>query len=341
MKALVWTEPGKIELRDVPVPRPLAGWALVKTAYGGICGSDITITAGKHPRAKAPLILGHEVSGTIMEINREDVSGSIDLKEGHRVVLEPLLSCGHCTPCKKGYDHVCENLKLTGVEADGGFAEYFVAPLHRLYGISSRVSDEEGAVTEPLSVAVHSVNYGEPTPESSAVILGAGPIGLLIGLVLKAKGLKSIWVSEVDDHRLDLAKSLGLGVIDAKSTDPVKKILELTDGKGCDITFDAAGFPAVGMQIVPMTAIKGRVVMTALHKQPCEIFFRDLSYKEVLIQGVRIYAKGDFAEAVELLESGKVDVKPIISHHFTMGEFETAFTAARNSSESCKVIMKF
>lgn len=341
MKALVWTEPGKIELREVPVPRPQAGWALVKTAFGGICGSDITITAGKHPRAKAPLILGHELSGTIIEINREGVKEPHALKEGDRVVLEPLLSCGTCGPCLKGHDHVCERLKLSGVETDGGFAEYFVAPMHRLYGVASHISDEEASLAEPLSVAVHSVNYGDPTPDSSAVILGAGPIGLLIGLVLQAKGVKSIWVSEVDDHRLALAKSLGLGVIDAKNTDPVKRILELTDGRGCDITFDAAGFPAVGMQIVPMTAIKGKVVMVALHKQPCEVFFRDLSYKEVLIQGVRIYAKGDFSQAMDLLAKKKVDVKPLISHTYDMTEFEKAFASARNSSESCKVIMKF
>lgn len=341
MKALVWTEPGKIELREVAVPRPPAGWALVKTAFGGICGSDITITAGKHPRAKAPLILGHEVSGAIIEINGEGLSGQSELKEGDRIVLEPLLSCGTCGPCRKGYDHVCENLKLSGVESDGGFAEYFVAPMHRLYGVADHITDEEASLAEPLSVAVHSVNYGEPTSESKTVILGAGPIGLLIGLVLKARGVKSIWVSEIDDHRLALAQSLGLEVIDAKNVDPVKRILELTDGKGCDITFDAAGIPAVGMQVVPMTAIKGKVVMVALHKQPCEVFFRDLSYKEVLIQGVRIYAKGDFTQAMELLAQKKVDVKPLISHRYPMEDFEKAFASARNSSESCKVIMRF
>lgn len=326
----------EIELKEVPIPQPKEGWALVKTSYGGICGSDITIKSGKHPRAKAPLILGHELSGTIVKLN-----GNSNLAEGDRVVLEPLLSCGECKPCKNGFDHVCENLKLLGVETDGGFAQYFVAPIQRLYKISSAVTDQQAALAEPLAVAVHSVNYANPKADSKAVVIGAGPIGLLIALVLKARGVSSIYVSEIDDHRLKLAQILGLKTIDAKKEDPVKAVLDLTEGKGCDLTFDAAGFPAVGMQIIPMTAIKGKIIMSALHKQPCEVFFRDLSYKEVLIQGVRIYAKGDFKEAVELLETKKVDVEPLISHQFSSENYKEAFAAAQNSSESCKVIIGF
>ncbi len=336
MKAIVWTKPNEIELKEVPIPQPKEGWALVKTAYGGICGSDITIKSGKHPRAKAPLILGHELVGTIVELN-----GKSNLSEGERVVLEPLLACGECTPCKNGFDHVCENLKLLGVETDGGFAQYFVAPIERLYKINSAVTDQQAALAEPLAVAVHSVNYAKPKADSKAVVIGAGPIGLLIALVLKAKGVASIYLSELDEHRLKLAQSLGFKTIDAKKEDPVKTILELTDGKGCDLTFDAAGFPAVGMQIIPMTAIKGKIIMAALHKQPCEVFFRDLSYKEVLIQGIRIYAKGDFKEAVELLETKKVDVTPLISHQFSSDNYKEAFVAAQNSSQSCKVIIGF
>jgi (R,R)-butanediol dehydrogenase/meso-butanediol dehydrogenase/diacetyl reductase len=336
MKAIVWLSPGEIDLIEVPKPKAKLGWAVVKTSFGGICGSDITIKNGKHPRAKAPLILGHELAGTI-----EEIEPNSRLAIGDRVVLEPLLSCGKCQPCLHGHDHVCENLKLLGVEADGGFAEYFLAPINRLYKISDKVNDQESSLAEPLAVAVHSVNYANPKKEDNAVIIGAGPIGLLIGLVLKARGIKSVWVSEIDSHRLELAKQLGLGTINPLEVDPVEQVLKLTNGKGSNLTFDAAGFPAVGMQIVPMTAIKGKVIMAALHKQPCEVFFRDLSYKEILIQGVRIYAKGDFAEAVTLLEEGKVDVKPLISHQFKKEDFKKAFDAAQKASESCKVIIGF
>ena len=204
MKALVWTEPER-SIAEVPVPRHRQGGVVKKPSEH--LRIDITITAGKHPRAKAPLILGHELSGTIIEINREGVKEPYALNEGDRVVLEPLLSCGTCGPCLKGHDHVCERLKLSGVETDGGFAEYFVAPMHRLYGVASHISDEEASLAEPLSVAVHSVNYGDPTPDSSSVILGAGPIGLLIGLVLQAKGVKSIWVSEVETTGSRLRRS--------------------------------------------------------------------------------------------------------------------------------------
>jgi threonine dehydrogenase-like Zn-dependent dehydrogenase len=183
------------------------------------------------------------------------------------------------------------------------------------------------------------VNYGKPKPGDYGVILGAGPIGLLIGLVLRAKGISSFWISEVNDRRLELAEKLGFSIIDAKTEDPVEKIRELTNGHGADMTFDAAGVSSVGPQLVPITAILGRIVLTALHKKPCEVFFRQLSYGEQSIQGVRIYAKGDFNEGVKLLGSGAVKVLPLVSHTFEITDYENAFVTATDGSKSCKVLI--
>ncbi|NQT58784.1 MAG: alcohol dehydrogenase catalytic domain-containing protein [Bacteroidetes bacterium] len=342
MRAIVWKEPGKVEIQEVPKPIPPESWALIKTIYGGICGSDITIKAGKHPRAKAPLILGHEMVGIVIQTNGnyQYTGTERSILAGDRVVVEPLLACKECRPCKTGNEHVCEKLQLLGVETDGGFAEFFIAPMERLYAVPDQVTDQQAALAEPLSVAVHAVNYGLPSPEKTAVILGAGPIGLLIGLVLRAKGIKEFWISEIDDQRLALAESLGFNTIDAKVGDTAETIKALTNGRGVDITFDAAGVPPVGMQIVQMTAILGRIIMVALHKKPCEVFFRQLSYSEQIIQGVRIYAKGDFSEAVSLLGDGYVDVSPLISHVFHFDNYQDAFLAAENSSTSCKVLIQ-
>jgi 2-desacetyl-2-hydroxyethyl bacteriochlorophyllide A dehydrogenase len=236
---------------------------------------------------------------------------------------------------------VCEKLQLLGVETDGGFAGYFTAPLRRLYPAPENVSVWDAALAEPLAVAVHAVNTGDPRPGDCAVIIGAGPIGLLIAQVLRAKGVTPFWISELDEGRLDRARKLGFQVIDAKAENPVDKVRELTGGHGADITFDAAGVPPVGPQLVPITAILGRIVMVALHKKPCEVFFRQLSYGEQSIRGVRIYAQGDFAEGLRLMARGAVDVHPLVSHTFEMTDYEKAFAVAADGAKSCKVLIHF
>jgi 2-desacetyl-2-hydroxyethyl bacteriochlorophyllide A dehydrogenase len=343
MKALVWAGPGRVELRTLPVPEPEEGWALIRTLYGGICGSDITIRAGHHPRARAPLIMGHEMVGEVVKIPGSGVCGESarEIQPGRLVTVEPLLSCGECPPCRSGNGHVCEKLRLLGVETDGGFAGYFTAPLHRLYPVPREVSIQEAALAEPLAVAVHAVNTGEPRPGDYGVIIGAGPIGLLIAQVLRARGIRRLWISELDGGRLERARKLGFEVIDAGLENPVDRIRELTGGHGADITFDAAGVPPVGPQLVPITAILGRIVMVALHKKPCEVFFRQLSYSEQSIRGVRIYARGDFAEGLRLMARGELDLRPLVSHTFDMADYENAFAAAVDSSKSCKVLLRF
>jgi 2-desacetyl-2-hydroxyethyl bacteriochlorophyllide A dehydrogenase len=285
--------------------------------------------------------MGHEIVGQVVTTNgSENYAGtSTPIKEGDIVAIEPLLSCGVCGPCKKGAGHVCEKLRLLGVETDGGFADYFTAPLYRLYKKPDVVSLEELALAEPLAVAVHSVNTGRPENDDYAVIIGAGPIGLLIGQVLKAKGIESFWISELDNRRLAMARELDFSIIDAKIENTVEKVLEYTKGHGADMTFDAAGVPPVGPQLVPITAIMGRIVLTALYKKPCEVFFRQLSYGEMSIIGTRIYAQGDFGEGIRLMDSGRVKMLPLVTHKFEMADFENAFAVAADSSKSCKVLI--
>jgi threonine dehydrogenase-like Zn-dependent dehydrogenase len=148
--------------------------------------------------------MGHEMVGEVVKINGSGLyeGTSVEIKPGHLVTVEPLLSCGVCPPCKSGNGHVCEKLRLLGVETDGGFAEYFTAPLYRLYRAPENVGLKETALSEPLAVAVHAVNTGNPHPGDYGVIIGAGPIGLLIGQVLRAKGITSFWIRDLDDQLL-------------------------------------------------------------------------------------------------------------------------------------------
>ena len=182
MKAIVWTDIDKIEIRDVPLPEPKENEAIIKVGCTSICGSDLTIISGKHPRARKPLVLGHEFMGTVFSFAKGASKG---FSIGQRVVVEPLLSCKVCKQCKSGNEHVCKNLKLIGVETDGGFAEYVRAPIDKIYPIDDSVTDEEAAIIEPLAVAVHAVNYAKLEKNNTIAIIGAGPIGLLIAQVVR------------------------------------------------------------------------------------------------------------------------------------------------------------
>ena len=336
MKALVWKDKDLIALEDVPDPEPEAGKAIIRVGAASFCGSDVTIVSGKHPRAKAPLVLGHEFMGTI-----ESFTGALPpgIAVGQRVAVEPLLACGSCRECSRGDEHVCENLKLLGVEANGAFAEYVNVPLQRIYPLPETISDQEGALIEPLAVAVHAVEEAAPGPEDRVAIFGGGPIGLLVAQVARSAGAADIFIIEPNDFRRQLAAHLGLKTIDPAEQDPVAAVLELTQGKGADVTFDAAGVPAIGSQMIPISAIKAKIVMVAIHKKPCVVFFQQLAYREQTIVGVRIYARGNFEKAIRMCAEGEVRLRPLIYRIFPFEEAIAAFNTAKSGAASCKVVV--
>lgn len=336
MKALIWDVDGGLKTVERDLPALGMDDALVRVEAVGICGSDITIKGGHHPRAKAPLILGHEFCGTV---ERLPASGLAEYAIGDRVVIEPLVACGHCAPCLNGFEHVCESLKLLGVETDGGFAHFARVPKKCIHGLPSSISFEEGAVLEPFAVGVHSVNAAGMKPADTVAIFGAGPIGLMIGLASRAAGHEPLAVFEISEFRRGLAERLGFRTVDSAQEDVVAKSQELTGGKGFDVVFDAAGVPPVGERLLQVAAIKGKVMMTALYKKPCSILFRDLSYREQEIHGLRIYARGDFAQAIRLVADGKVDLKPLISGVFPFADVQDAFVAAETGKEICKIVV--
>ena len=189
MKAVVWENKDVINLREVPVPVPEKGDALIKVIMTGICGSDLTIISGKHPRAKTPTVIGHEFIGIVEKIN----GTANGFEVGDRVAVEPLLSCGHCKHCLNGNAHVCGTLRLLGIEAPGAFAAYATAPLKKIFKLPANISDISAVLLEPLSVAVHTLNYSRLQKGEDVSIIGAGPIGLLCAEVARAKGAGKIF----------------------------------------------------------------------------------------------------------------------------------------------------
>lgn len=293
MKAIVYTGLEKVEIRsNVPVPEVEPGWTLIKVAYAGICGSDMTIFYGKHPRAQAPLILGHEFSGYV-------VSEHSKIPKDTLVSVYPFLSCGVCGACLEGYTHVCHTSHVVGIDRDGGMAEYALVPEDSLFAVPKGVSPALGAYIEPIGIAVHAARRGKYLPGDSVVVFGAGGIGMATAITLRKFGADKIAICEPDEERLHLAKSMGFTTIHSNES-VLEKIMTFTNGNGADYVFDCAGHQSV-IDVLPDTVkVGGRIVMVAGYKTPPSMNFQKGMFREFDIQFVRNSTRKDFTIACEL-----------------------------------------
>ncbi len=334
MNAAVWLGPEKMEFQRVDRPVAGPGQALLKVAYGGICGSDIMIYLGKHPRAKAPLIACHEFSGTIVE------SDGNAFAPGTRVVVNPLLMCGHCYACKNGMPHVCATLGLLGIDADGGFGEYVAVPLDTVRPIPDSISLQEGALIEPLAVAVHAVRASRLKVGDVTAILGAGPVGMLVAQVARLAGARKVFVAEMSPKRLEIAEKLGFDVINVAEQDTAAVILDATDGAGVPVVFETAGVQATINNAAAVVSIGGQILQVGMPKTPPTINITDLLFREVQRQPIRVYRdKEDFQGAIDIAATGRVDLITPVSHIMPASQISEAMELMHAAKESCKILI--
>lgn len=318
MKAIFYDGPRQITVRKVPLPELRTGWALVRVSYAGICGTDLNIYAGTHPRAKAPLIMGHEFSGIL---ETADVPG---VSKGSRVTVYPLLSCGQCTPCKEGNAHVCNTLGLLGIDCDGGFAEYVAVPQESLVPLADHVSDQLGAFVEPVAVAVHTLRERDFVPGDNALVFGCGTIGMVIALILRQFGATSVLMMETDESRANLARSMGFEVISPTGLDMESYCKQRTDGNGYDWVFDCAGVQPVANVLLDAVKVKGHVVVVASYKKPASMpFFKGMA-KEADIRFTRVYRLKDFKIAAQMIAQDPNYAK-LITHLLPADEAQKGF----------------
>ncbi len=313
LKAAVYKKAETIEIEDIKVPSCDKGEALIRVHYSGICGSDLFIYSGEHPRAEAPLVMGHEFSGEIVELDNSESN----LKVGDKVVVRPTFSCGDCYPCREGYNHVCSDLKLIGIDTDGGFAEYVKVPVDQIFKLPGGLDTKRAALVEPLAVAVHSVRTSQLEIGDDVVVLGAGPIGILVGLTAKLAGAGSVYITDFNKFRLNRAQKLGLCPVNIEEKDPVEYITEVTSGRLADITFDAAGVQGTADVITSMTKIKGKIVVVGVFEENPSVDFLAVNFEELNIMGTRVYTDKDFKRALDILEENPeieevvTDIKPV------------------------------
>lgn len=317
MKAIQFLGANHIEVCDVEYPEVPEGWALIKVSHAGICGTDLNIYAGTHPRAKAPLTMGHEFSGVIAQDCERFPAGT-------RVTAYPLISCGTCEPCLTGNKHVCNTLGLYGIDQNGGMAEYVAIPQDQLIELPENVSLKVGAFIEPIAVTVHTLRETGFVPGDNAIVFGCGTIGLCLALTLKQFGARDILLVETDASRLNLAKELGFEAINPMETDLNEVIASHTDGNGFDRVYDCAGANAVAACLMDAVKVRGQIVIVASYKKPPQMpFFKGMA-KEVSIHFVRVYRQKDFAIAAEMAEKEPLFEK-IITHVLPAEEAQKGF----------------
>lgn len=336
MKSAVWHGPHDVRLEEVSKPSLQEGEVLIKVSHAGICGSDLSIYLGKHWRAKPPLIMGHEFSGNVVDVASSEPS----FQPGDSVVVEPLLPCGKCYVCQSGAYHACKDLKLIGIDVDGAFAEYVKAPANRVYRVPDGIAPAEAALVEPTAVAVHAVKRSRLKLGDQAVVLGAGPIGLLVAQVARVVTSRPVEVVEVADWRLGRARELGMDPIDAKAVDPEQEVLDRTGGRGADVLFDAAGAAATAMQQPSLTRIQGQVVMVAMPKEPLPVDLARFALREIELIGVKVYDRSDYDAAISLLADRRVKVQPLVSHVLPLEQTQEGMELALKASEAMKVLIK-
>lgn len=300
-------------------------------AFCGICGTDMHIFHGAmDQRVSMPQIIGHEASATVAEIGAE-VTG---INVGDRVAVRPLLF-GEPATFDKGHAHVGKNLKFIGIDLPGGMQSSWTVPAYTLHGLPDGLSLEHGAMIEPAAVACHDVRLGEVAAGESCVVIGGGPIGLLIALVAMEKGAIVI-LSEVNEARLALAESLGIKIVNPTQQDLPEAVSDLTDGKMADCVFEVSG-SAPGVDVMTeLPNVRGRIVMVAIHPQPKPVNLFKFFWSEIKMIGARLYEEEDFDEAINLAAAGKLHLDKLITKVSPIEQVQAAFESIDNNPDGIK-----
>ncbi len=264
MESLIFNRPMDIKIIEREIPKIKADEVLIKTSYCGICGSDKHAYNGGHPRIKYPIIPGHEFSGVIEKVGDKVRNFAV----GDMVVIDPNIVCNKCYYCLSGKRHFCENLKSIGINIDGAYSQYVAVPESNLYRVPDNVTMMEAALTEPLACVLHAIDQVGLFPGLSAMVLGAGPIGILFSQILHNSGYYPMVVSEIDDYRLNVVNGISKCITVNPLMDDIKmKTMEITDKKGFDLVIDTAGNIDALKESMNLLSKTGKLMIFSLYSQ--------------------------------------------------------------------------
>lgn len=314
---------------------PGEGEVRLDVAYVGICGTDLHIRHGAMDRrVDIPAVIGHEMSGRIGAVG----PGVTGWSAGDPVTVMPLRWCGTCAACRAGHRHVCQNLVFVGIDAPGAMQQSWTVPQHLLVPLPADVRLDHAALAEPVAVAVHDVRRAALRAGETALVVGGGPIGLLIALVARAEGAE-VLVSEPNPYRRGVAGRLGLTTVDPLSTAVDGQVSDWTDGAGVAVAFEVSGTRPGLATATTSLGVRGRLVVVAIHNEPQPLELFRFFWRELTLIGARVYERADFERAVELVASGHIPADVLVSRIEPLRRTEEAFDALEGGGDVMKVLI--
>ena len=342
MKALLYTKPYTLEYTDVPDPQIGGDDVLVRVKACGICGSDVQGHTGKTGRRLPPLIMGHEAAGTV-----ETVGANVtDFVAGDRICFDSTVYCNQCPACKQGLFNRCVTRQVLGVSVPefkrhGAFAEFVAVPHWICARLPDNMSFVQASLLEPASIGTHAANRPAISETDTAVVIGAGTIGLFILQAAKLRGARTTIACDISDFRLDLAKQVGVdGCVNPRQVDVKQEILRRTDGRGADVTFEAVGFAETFRQAISLTRTGGTVVAVGNLQKETEFNLQELVSRELTFTGSYASA-GEFRQCIDLIATGQINVGPLVSDVLPLKDGAAGFERLLKAEENLlKIVLQ-
>lgn len=323
-------------VEKIAATTPGPGEVAVRVAYCGICGTDMHVFHGNmDARIGFERVIGHEMSGSVAAIG-QGVSG---FETGEKVVVRPLDPDADCPASRAGYPHISHNLKFLGLDTDGAMQETWVVPAHTLHKLPSDMRMDHAALIEPVAVACHDVRLSGLKPGEDVVVIGGGPIGILVAMVARDAG-GNVLLSEVNPNRLEIAQKLGFDTINPVEADLQAEVNTRTREKGADVVFEVSGTQPGVDAMTAVAAARGRIVMVAIHAQKPQVDLFRFFWRELKLIGARVYEPEDYDKAIEIVTSGGVDADALITDISPLTDIQKAFEALDASPTAMKSLIK-
>jgi (R,R)-butanediol dehydrogenase / meso-butanediol dehydrogenase / diacetyl reductase len=335
MRAAVYTGAKTFDVTDLPDVPPADHEVQIEVAYTGICGTDLHIFHGDMDgRVHIPAVIGHEMSGRIAALGSEVTGWSAD----EPVTVMPLSWCGVCPACRAGHQHICQRLNFIGIDSPGALQRHWNVPAETLVRLPAGLPLADAALVEPVAVAVHDVRRAGLAAGEKAVVVGGGPVGLLIATVAAQAGA-DVMLIEVNAYRRQVAEQIGLAVVDPIAVDVPALIESWTQGAGAAVSFEVSGAQAGLESAVEVLAVRGRLVLVAIHPTPRPVNLHRFFWRELTLVGARLYDRSDFERAVELVAEGSIPTAALISRIEPIDRIAEAFAALESGGDVMKVLI--
>ncbi len=336
MKAALLNGPSEVMITDRATPACGEGQVLVRITHVGICGTDTKIYDGGI-LANYPVVMGHEGVGEIIEGQATDGSGP-----GNRVIIDPVLYCGNCFYCARGDTHLCENGGMLGREVDGVYTENYLAPAGNVFALGDNINMTEGPLIQVMTTVLHAQNRANIQADEVVVVLGLGVTGLLQIQVAKALGAKAVVGVSRNAHKRGLAEQMGADCVVEHGEAAKVAVLKLTDGRGADVVIEAVGYISVLAEAMDLARFGGRIIPFGIYAAlEGKLPFYELYFKELDLINTRAALPSDFPASIKLVEEGKVNLAPFITHTYPLEELTEAIKLLMEpSDERLKVILE-